>query len=65
MAKPPSRLLAALVILADAVLGVDIDRPDEALFPERTRCRHGPAQLAQADGGDFHGLDALGCGLHR
>ncbi len=48
-------LRTALEVAAPAVFGIDVDRPDQTLLPERAIGEHGPAQAQDADSGDFHG----------
>jgi hypothetical protein len=45
-----------------AVLGVDVDRAEQALLPEAALGRHGAGDLADADLGDLHGLAASPAG---
>ena len=46
---------AALEIIADAVFRVDIDRPHQPLFPERTLGLHRSANFKDTDCRDPHG----------
>ena len=43
----------ALMVGAGAVFGIDVDRADQPLLPERALGRHGPAHPAQLDSGDL------------
>ena len=47
-------LAAALEVVARAIFGIDVDRPDQSLLPERSVGRHGSGQPQKADGGDLH-----------
>ena len=47
-------LAAAFEVVAAAVFGVDVDRSDQALFPERAIGLHGAGQAQNANGGDLH-----------
>ena len=45
---------AALKVIAHAIFGVDVDRPDQPFFPERAFGGHGAGEAQDADGGDLH-----------
>ena len=52
---------ATLEVVAHAVFGVDVDRPDQPFLPERAFGGHGAGQAQDADGGDLH-ANGLQCG---
>ena len=47
-------LAAALEVVAGAVFGIDVDRPDQPLLPERPIGPHGAGQAQETDAGDLH-----------
>src|SRR5271165_2257371 len=47
-------LRAAFEVVADTVLGIDVDRPHQPFLPERPLGLHCAAQAQQADRGDLH-----------
>ena len=47
-------LAAALEVVAGAIFGIDVDRPDQPFLPERTIGPHGAGQAQNADSGDLH-----------